>query len=397
MSILQKHCYPLLICVVAANLALYPENSPAGEQCLPPPTTDAQCLECHQELIDQELLKPYIHQPFLEKKCILCHLGGELLAQEKTAYKSGENISWLAESPVPSVEHWFPIPKQQLVGDIHLDIMVPERDLYRSVIEAPDYSALPERPLDRTPPRLSDIKVVSIDKSVLLSATISWTTDELADTRIAYGAGKPETTIYIGEMSRAHQIILGGLREMTEYQFQVGSADYLGNLAQGGIATFSTSAADQPANQEFAARTKKELTWDREIFQDSSAGVILLKITTSVPTKIAVGILTASNQEQSPAPAADGRRKPCRHQLKTALETTITICQPCHADYVTSSNSHPLQVGPKAGMVFPREFFVLANGGINCMTCHSAHSSVYPNRLVKSGKEELCRSCHTEK
>jgi predicted CXXCH cytochrome family protein len=380
------------------GLALYPGTSRAREQCLPPPTTDAQCLECHQAKVDQELTKQYVHQPFREKKCILCHLGGELSTPKKTAYKSDQKITWLAESPLPSREHWFPLSKYQVNGDIRLDIMVPGRGVYRGVIESGDSSGLPEMTQDRTPPTLTDVKIAGIEKGALLSATVTWLTDELADTRISYGNKKLDTSNYIAEMTSSHQITIAPLKNATEYQFQVGSADYLGNLAQAAIATFSTSdAAGQPADQKLAVRSKEEPTWDHEIYQDRPAGTIILKITTTTPTKVAVGTPKEMQPEIDADLVTNPSRKPCRHQMKSALETTITICQPCHEAYFKGGKRHPLQVRPKAGMLFPPELFVLSNGGISCMTCHSAHSSNYPNRLVKSGKEELCRGCHTEK
>ncbi len=397
MSITVKKPWPWLISLTGAGLlGLCPGISRAAEQCLPPPTTDAQCLECHQAKVDQELTKKYVHQPFREKKCILCHLGDESSTPEKTAYRSDQKIAWLATGPFLSSEHWFTLPKNLVNGDIRLDIMVPGRGVYRGVIESWDPTALTEMAQDRTPPILTDVKTAGIEKGLLLSATISWLTDELADTRIYYGKNKLYTTNYIAEMTRSHQITIAPLQGATEYKYQVGSADYLGNLAQAAVATFSTSAATQPAEQQLTARPRVEPTWDHEIYQDSQAGMIILKITTPTRSKVAVGI----PKEMPPAgddPGTGTRRKPCRHQMKSALETTITICQPCHENYFKGGTRHPLQVGPKAGMVFPPEFFVLANGGINCMTCHSAHSSDYPNRLVKSAKEELCRSCHNDK
>ena len=204
-----------------------------------------------------------------------------------------------------------------------------------------------------------------------------------------------DTSDYI-EMSRSHRVTIP-LKEAAEYQFQAGSADYLGNLAQAPLATFSTSAVSKPTDQEPIPRSKEEPAWDHEIHQDSPAGLIILKITTTVPTKVAVGTFQEPELEKNAGISSSTRKKPCRHQMKSALETTITVCQPCHDSYFKGATRHPLQVGPKAGMVFPPELFVLADGGINCVTCHAPHGSVYPNLLVKSDKEKLCRGCHTNK
>lgn len=397
MSMVRKRAWQWLIFLTMTGLALCPETARAREQCLPPPTTDAQCLECHQAKVDKELTRQYVHQPFREGKCIICHLGSESSTTDKSSYRSDQKISWLAESPLPSTEHWFLLPKHQVTDDIRLDIVVPGRGVYRGIIETWDGINIPEMTQDRTPPVLTNVRTVGIEQGPLLSATISWLTDEPADTRIAYGKSKLDATGYIAEMTRSHRITIAPLTDATEYKFQVGSADYLGNLARAEVASLSTSVATKPADKELPARSKEEPSWDHEIYQDGPAGMLILKITTTATTKVAVGIPKELEPEIGADPASGTRRKPCRHQMNTALETTIMVCQPCHEGYFKGGTLHPLQVRARAGMVFPRELFVLANGGINCMTCHSAHSSDYPNRLVKSGKEELCRSCHIDK
>lgn len=388
---------PGLLSMLLAGLLLYPANSQGGEQCLPPPTTDAQCLDCHQEEVAQELTKPFVHQPFREKKCMLCHLGGELFTPEKTAYRSDLRVAWLVESPLSSVEHWLPLPKEQVRGDIYIDIKVPGHGVYRSVIDDLDLASLPELPLDRKPPELADIQVASIEKGALVSATITWVSDELADTRIAYGLGQLNKTAQLTEMRSSHQITIAGLKDATLYQYQVGSADYLGNLAQGPVMTFSTDNAVKPTSQYPPKSPGKEMTWEREAYQDSQSGLLILRISTSVPTEVAVGLLKKSAAPEAAEEAGGKKPVPCRHQLKGALETTINICLPCHEAYIKGGTRHPLLVKPKAGMKIPPEYFLLADGRISCMTCHSAHSSTYRYRLVKSGKEELCRSCHADK
>lgn len=386
------------ILATLAGLVLYPGHSGATEVCLPPPTTDAECLKCHQALVDRDLAKTYVHQPFREGKCMLCHLGGELTTPETTSFKAEAQMIWLAESPFTSSEHWFPLPKNQLHGDILLDIMLPDRTVYRGVITSSDLTALPELPLDQTPPKLTEVKIDGIEKGLFWSATISWLTDELADTRIAYGTDRLDTNGFIAEMKRSHQITIAPLRAATEYQFQVSSADYLGNLAQATTATFSTSSSLPPALQPLTPRSLVAPSWDRRLYQDSLSGLIILKVTTTTPSKVAVGMMPAPATPANLTDLTAGTGKqPCQHQLKTALQTTINICLPCHEAYVKGGTRHPLQVRAKPGMVFPAELFVLADGGINCMTCHAAHGSNYQYRLVKSGKAELCRGCHTDK
>lgn len=290
MLVNEKRTWRWLISLAVTCLIIYPGISLAREQCLPPPTTDAQCLECHQAKVNQELTRQYVHQPFREQKCIICHLGSESSTTDRSAYRSDQKITWLTESPISSTEHWFALPKDQVTADIRLDIVVPGRGVYRGIIETWDETNIPEMAQDRTSPVLTDVKTVSIEQGPLLSATISWLTDEPADTRIAYGKNKLDTTSYIAEMTRSHRITIAPLKNATEYKFQAGSADYLGNLAQAEIATFSTSATHKPADNKLPARSKEEPSWDHEVYQDSPAGMLILKITTTAITKVAVGI-----------------------------------------------------------------------------------------------------------
>jgi predicted CXXCH cytochrome family protein len=397
MSIISKRRFIRFITLTITGLCLAAGTSKGVEQCLPPPTTDAQCIECHQPLVDQEMSKPYIHRPFREKKCLPCHLGGELFVPGTTPYRSDQNVAWLAESRFPSVEHWLTLPKERVAGNIFLDIKVPKQGVYRNIVEQYNLTDLPELALDQTPPIITEVKITNIARAVFWSATISWLTDELADTRIAYGTNKLDKTDYIAEMSRSHRITIAGLKGTTEYRFKVGSADYSGNLAGGEITTFSTTNTEEAIHPELPIPPAQKLNWDREIFQNSPSNSLILHVTTSGPTEVAAGVAKGSKPERSTPLTAGDKKKPCRHNLKTALETTITVCRPCHEPYFKGGTRHPLQVKPKAGKSFPKEFLVLADGGISCMTCHSAHSSIYPNRLIKSDKEQLCRGCHSEK
>ncbi|HEV8535092.1 MAG TPA: S8 family serine peptidase, partial [Candidatus Limnocylindria bacterium] len=97
---------------------------------------------------------------------------------------------------------------------------------------------------DTTPPVISAVGV-SVTQS---SATITWTTDEAADSQVEYGT----TTAYGSssplDQSRvtAHSVRLDGLATQTTYHFLIKSKDAAGNLATSGDRTFTTAppAAD---------------------------------------------------------------------------------------------------------------------------------------------------------
>jgi hypothetical protein len=75
------------------------------------------------------------------------------------------------------------------------------------------------------------------------SATITWTTDEPADSRVDYGTspGMLDQSTTDGALVTAHAIVLAGLLPATTYDFRVTSADLAAN------ATTSPAAPDPPA------------------------------------------------------------------------------------------------------------------------------------------------------
>jgi chitodextrinase len=93
---------------------------------------------------------------------------------------------------------------------------------------------------DTTAPVLSSVTAANITSS---SATISWTTNEPADTQVEYGT----TTAYgaatpvVSTLVTAHSQSLTGLNPSTTYQYRVKSKDAAGNLATSGNGTFTTA------------------------------------------------------------------------------------------------------------------------------------------------------------
>jgi hypothetical protein len=92
-------------------------------------------------------------------------------------------------------------------------------------------------------PTISNVAVGGISDS---TATITWTTSEPADSRVAYGVSTPGTTVEnLADLVTSHSVTLSGLASCTNYVFRVGSADAAGNLvtadAGGALFTFRTN------------------------------------------------------------------------------------------------------------------------------------------------------------
>ncbi len=94
---------------------------------------------------------------------------------------------------------------------------------------------------DTTPPVVSAISATSISDD---GATISWTTNEAADTQIEYGTSTAygSSTSLNTSMVTSHSGTLTGLNELTLYHYRVLSRDAAGNLTTSGNNTFTTIA-----------------------------------------------------------------------------------------------------------------------------------------------------------
>ena len=77
------------------------------------------------------------------------------------------------------------------------------------------------------------------------SATITWTTDEMANSRVEYGltAGYGSSTALSSLLVTAHSVAASGLLPSTTYHYRVKSRDPAGNLTVGADNSFTTTAS----------------------------------------------------------------------------------------------------------------------------------------------------------
>lgn len=94
---------------------------------------------------------------------------------------------------------------------------------------------------DTTPPTISAVTAGSVTQT---SATITWTTNEAADSQVAYGTSTSygSTTTLDTTKVTSHSVSVSGLTAGTTYHFKVTSKDASGNSASSADATFTTQA-----------------------------------------------------------------------------------------------------------------------------------------------------------
>ncbi|MBI4492659.1 MAG: DUF4082 domain-containing protein [Chloroflexi bacterium] len=92
---------------------------------------------------------------------------------------------------------------------------------------------------DTTPPAISNVQATAITRT---GATITWTTDEPADSQVEYGTSTAygASTPLDSSLATSHSAPLAGLTLNTVYHYRVKSKDAAGNLATSGDFTFTT-------------------------------------------------------------------------------------------------------------------------------------------------------------
>src|SRR6185369_1211672 len=95
------------------------------------------------------------------------------------------------------------------------------------------------------PPTISNVGYLSYSDTAVL---VNWTTNQLADSRVNYGATVPYThsTSLDGALVAAHGQLVTGLQPATTYHFAVTSRNSLGLSASSTDLTFTTPSVNLP-------------------------------------------------------------------------------------------------------------------------------------------------------
>jgi chitodextrinase len=115
--------------------------------------------------------------------------------------------------------------------------------LYNRALSQTEIQTLASGAPDAGPPVISAVNATNVTQT---SATITWSTDELADTRVEYGttASYGSSTTLDAALVTAHSIGLSGLSVSTTYHYRVHSRDSSGNVSQSADFTFTTVTPD---------------------------------------------------------------------------------------------------------------------------------------------------------
>jgi len=365
-------------------------------------TSPKECLDCHEGIWDEATAKVYIHAPFQEKKCIVCHAADTPLntEEEATDETDPEHKDWTGRSLVPATSHWFEFSTNGKNAAMVLEAS------YGSTVRL--YQEIPLPPLNELenlenafgePPLIANVAVIEIKKGVFLTATISWRTDHPTTSKITYWIkGKQESTLTDPILQTDHQETLTELMKDEIYRFKINAEDPVGNIAESGPFEFSTAKtfSNQTADDFlvqccFAAPLGLESHFYRK---DDH---YLINITLARPVRLFFKIKEDNNFENdtvgSPDPKTNLPTEIKHIVINEKKIIGLIICKKCHRNL---TGHHPVNVFPKKGMVVPSDYPVLDDGRISCITCHTPHASDLRFLVIKDHRQELCIGCHSE-
>lgn len=349
------------------------------------------CRTCHLKTIEHVFLKQYVHPPFNEGQCTACHLAKDDSVQHESTADSNTipEVSWIGTYSSPDSLHQVTFSQLDAGCTLLIEVNRPQLPAFKMFAKVPQQSKIPHVAADNHPPVLSDIAVKEVKRTVLISAVISWKTDEPASSTVHYSNGKQQDMIHEeNHFSKNHEMLISALQANTTYTFEVISEDVAGNVTRSQPYTFSTERFFSTAKGQLAAESA-ELSITNEFFKIDN-NTLMLELTANTPVSISIGYYSTGQM------AASSFSIPDEHVRLSRKEwITISSCHTCH-EGVKGPMTHPVNVHPPAGMVIPPEYPTLPNGRISCMSCHVNHGANIENRLLKSSKRQLCVGCHRD-
>ena len=384
--------------VLLLVFALIPPSGIASPEN-PAPQND--CLKCHKEIWQEETAKRYIHPPFLEKNCTKCHAANNLanLKDPATSSADDESENWPAKNLIAATSHWFEFDASENPAIMRLEAS------YGSMVRI--YREIPLPPLDdltdladvygRDPPKISQVKVLEVQKGIFLTASISWQTDRPTGSMLTYGVRElRQTTPRNDRLQTEHLETLSNLEADQTYRFRIMAEDGVGNRTESDIFKFSTATTfsdpeEKPVTQNCCLAAPLGLM--SNFFRRGDR--YLVNITAIRPVKLFFALNTNCpllTEAPSKPEALEDQPQITRHIITNENEiTTFIVCKTCHRDFICR---HPVNVYPKRGMKIPSDYPTMTDGRVSCISCHAPHASNLKQRIIKDHRQELCSGCH---
>lgn len=355
-----------------------------------------ECNDCHAETLARDAARKYLHSPFAEKQCEECHAAKESAISGVKNLQVQQRISWLADSAVLDTSHGFLLRGDKVADTLVVDLQETGGGFSRREIAVPPLADLAEVEDSGKPPVISEVQVLKVQRGVLLSATIGWRTDTLANASVRYGNQDLLQTVEPGSrLGRRHEVVLSNLKPDRIYRYVAVANDLFGRSQTSAAAEFSTSTPYviplPPATSGNSLEVGEEAGLDSS-FQRFGTDY-LLELTLAQPAAVYIGSREGARQQDFSAEStrAMGTDDDYHAGLNSREVISIEACLNCH-----SAHLHPVKVSPKTGITIPPEYPTLPDGRITCSSCHAPHGSDYIYLTRKEWHHDLCVGCHPQ-
>lgn len=353
-----------------------------------------QCCACHREVCEDTANKRYVHAPVREKQCALCHIATIGADRITVAKKEEGKVRWLPGSyPRQGMEYWFSIPPALAGKKIILQADGQGKKTLRLEVQLPNFQEAEQLAAVTKPPEITELNVEEVKQGVFLTARVTWKTDRVTDSAVLYGENEATRKNIVDPwLSKDHEVLLTDLLPRKTYTFSVASRDIFGNQKVSPPKTFSTHAFFSKPNIE-KAKTTEKVTVSGKYFRVDNR--FFARFVTNQPTSMRLGTFDGPMHASSKDSGLQNGKLPPEHlPLVDPRFLNTGVCLTCHPQ-TKGVLSHPVDVQPKRGMIIDsREYKILGDGRLTCMTCHVAHASDNEARVVKSDKKRLCLGCH---
>ena len=353
-----------------------------------------QCCVCHRKVCEDTADKRYVHAPVREKQCALCHIAPSGTDRINVAKDEESQVQWLTGSgPRQDMEFWFSIPPALAGKKIILQAEGLGKKMLRTEVQLPNFLEAEQLVAVSRPPEISELGVDEVKQSVFLTARVTWKTERVTDSTVLYGENEPtRKSIIDSQLTKDHEVLLTDLQPRKTYSFVVVSQDIFGNKTVSPAKTFSTHAFfSRPGVEKI--KTNEKVTVSGKYFRADNR--FFAKFVANQPISMRLGTL-AGRIHVSTKESNDrtGKLPPEHLPLTDPHFLNTGVCYSCHPQ-TKGVLSHPVDVKAKRGMIIDsREYKVLEDGRLTCMSCHVSHASDNEYRMVRSDKKKLCLGCH---
>lgn len=360
------------------------------------------CNGCHKVVLE-EAFRTYLHVPFLQQRCGECHTPKTSPApaekDDPAKLKDRRKIKWLGESVMADIRHGFVVPGDKVGNALIVEVREWDGFISRKEVAVPPLGSLAEvKDNNGTPPVISDLQVLRVERGVFLSATIGWQTGTLTDAKVRYGTRELlQTSQASNRLGRRHEVILQNLKPDQTYRFSVVSRDIFGRSRTSESMTFSTSKPlmATPPNRTGIPPASSEGAELAPRFQRIGADY-LVELNLGQLGSVFIGTSDVPPKPKMPSGSNGPTGGDDRHHagLSSKQGASLDACGSCHRKSAVAT--HPVNVYPKPGMIIPPEYPTLPDGRITCRSCHETHSSDHEYLTVIGGGRELCVGCHKD-